>query len=154
VDVWQQTDLAAIANGITTIETANYYASYMTRNGTAFAVAKPKNHSIIAANRYGTGRVIQFGHESMMSSCCSGSGLGGLVGNAAQWAAGGKAVRIRVASGNSLGDGVRNFLMAKVSLKMDVQRSCPSVGMVVSHILVVCKGVVLGKWYYGQHCAV
>jgi hypothetical protein len=114
VDVWQQTDLAAISQGVTTIETVNYYASYMTVTGNAFAVARPTNHFTIVANRYGVGRVIQFGHESMMSSCCSGSGLGGLVGNAAQWAAGGKVVGIRVASGNSLGDGVRNSLVAKV----------------------------------------
>ena len=49
-----------------------------------------------------------------MSSCCSGDGLGGLVGNAAQWAAGEKRAGIRVASGNSLGDTVRNNLVAKV----------------------------------------
>ena len=49
-----------------------------------------------------------------MTSCCSGSGLGGLVGNAAQWAAGDKTSGIRVASGNSLGDTVRNSLIAKV----------------------------------------
>ena len=86
----------------------------MTLSGTAFQVAKPRNYTIIVANRYGIGRVIHFGHESMMSSCCSGSGLGGLVGKAAQWAAGEKRAGIRVASGNSLGDTVRNNLVAKV----------------------------------------
>jgi hypothetical protein len=108
--------LAVISQGITTIETGNYYSSVLILTGTAFSVAKPPgSFPIIAANRYGAGRVIHFGHEGMMATCCSGSGLGGLVGNAAQWAAGGKVVGIRVASGNPLGDDIRNSLVAKVS---------------------------------------
>jgi hypothetical protein len=114
VSVWQQTDLAAISKGITTVETVNYYSSTMTLTGTAFGVAKPRVYVTIAANRYGVGRVVHFGHEAMLSTCCSGTGLGGLVGNAAQWAAGGKSVGIRVASGNSAGTTVRNLLVAKV----------------------------------------
>ena len=91
----------------------------MTLSGTAFQVAKPRNYTIVAANRYGAGRVVTFGHESMLnpSGCCSGDGLGGLVANAAQWAAGEKTAGIRVASGNSLGTTVRNALVAKVRCK-------------------------------------
>jgi hypothetical protein len=88
----------------------------MNLTGTAFAVANPKNLPIIAANRYGVGRVIHFGHEGMLNACCSGTGLGGLVGNAAEWVAGCKSVGIRVASGDSLGTTVRNQLLAMVSL--------------------------------------
>jgi hypothetical protein len=70
---------------------------------------------MVAANRYGTGRVIHFGHESMVKTCCSGTGLGGLVANAAQWAGGNITNGIRVAQYGTGMNTVVSNLVAKVS---------------------------------------
>jgi hypothetical protein len=111
----QVADFDALSQGLTTLATAPTAISRQYLFGTAMAVAVANDGGpMVSANRYGLGRVIHFGHEGMLSSCCLGTGVGGLVANAAQWAAGGKAAGIRVAHhGSGMSTVVAN-LVAKV----------------------------------------
>ena len=107
-------DFTVLSQGLTTLAAGSIYISRLHLYGTAIAVAVANDGGpMVAANRYGSGRLIHFGHESMISSCCSGTGIGGLVSNAAQWAAGAKTTGIRV--GHYGMSAVVDSLVAKVS---------------------------------------
>ena len=94
----QLDDFNALSRDLTTLSTGAASISRLHLSGTALAVAVANDGGpMIAANRYGLGRVIHFGHEGLLNSCCTGTGLGGLVFNAAVWAAGTKTTAIRVA---------------------------------------------------------
>jgi hypothetical protein len=115
----QIADFNALSQGLTTLATGSIYISRQHLFGTAMAVAVANDGGpMVSANRYGLGRVIHFGHEGMLSSCCSGTGVGGLVANAAQWAAGTKTTGVRVAH-YSMSAVVTN-LVAKVGCKVKV----------------------------------
>lgn len=65
----------------------------------------------IAAGTYGRGRVVAFGHEAMLAEADLSSSLGRLVRNSVQWAAGGKAAGVRVATNDG---GWANGLLARM----------------------------------------
>jgi hypothetical protein len=119
----QIADFKDLSKGLTTLATATYYSSRHVLLGSApMAVAVASDGSpIVSATRYGAGRAIHFGHDGMMSDrCCTGTGLGGLVANAAQWSAGTVTSGIRVAQfGMST---VVNNLVAKVSINSSLAR--------------------------------
>jgi hypothetical protein len=111
----QLADFNALSQGLITLATGSISISRQHLFGTAIAVAVANDGGpMVSANRYGLGRVIHFGHESMLSSCCSGTGLGGLVANGAQWAGGDKTSGIRVAHHGSGMSTVVTNLVAKV----------------------------------------
>lgn len=94
----KSTEYAQLAEGVGDLELGDRIASSLILNGPPWAVAaNADGAAIVAAVKYGSGRVLHFGHENMMFSCCSTSGYGRLVQNAAAWAAGTKKSGIRVA---------------------------------------------------------
>jgi hypothetical protein len=150
--VSQIADFNALSQGLGTLATSSIYISRQHLFGTAMAVAVANNGGpMISANRYGLGRVIHFGHESMLSSCCSGTGVGGLVANAAQWAAGtDKASDIHVAHyGMST---VVNNLVMKVGCTYALVEKVPCGGrsdrrewQIVLSFIKACSLVILAS---------
>ena len=123
-------DYRALAAGVVSVSTNNYYASqaYLWGNGTAI-VADSSGNAVISASTYGAGRVLQAGHEGMLSECCSatGTGLSRLFYNAAQWA-GSNAVggSIRVAYSTSFTSTFASALVSAVRYPL-AHLQCPAV---------------------------
>ena len=100
----QLADWAALTAQVGTIGTASFQASKQHLYGSqAFAVAVDGDGSpIVAATRYGSGRVVAFGHEGMLGEAISGSNLTKLIQKSAFWAAG-KSTMIKVAGSSGWG---------------------------------------------------
>ena len=83
-------DYQALAAGVGTVATGSFYASRQDLSGPSIAVAvlPTSQAAVVSATTYGLGRVVHFGHEGMLTTCCGASGLPRLVLNAAKWAAG------------------------------------------------------------------
>ena len=83
-------DYQALAGGVGTVATESYYASrhYLSGHAMAVVVLNTSQAAVVSATTYGLGRVVHFGHEGMLTTCCGASGLPRLVLNAAKWAAG------------------------------------------------------------------
>lgn len=106
----QQQDFASITSGVGTIATSAHTASRQCLYGTqAFAVAIDGDKlPLISAARYGSGRVIQFGHEGMLTTSIS-SELFKLVRNSAIWVSG-KASGVRIAGMTSWGSNIASSI--------------------------------------------
>jgi hypothetical protein len=106
-------DFNALSQGLTTLATGSIITSRLHLYGTAIAVAVANDGGpIVSANRFGSGRVVHSGHEAMVTSCCVGTGLGGLVVNAVQWSAGSTTSGIRVAQyGIGMATVVKNLVL-------------------------------------------
>jgi hypothetical protein len=106
----QQQDFASITSGVGTIVTSAFTASRQCLYGTqAFAVAIDGDKlPFISAARYGSGRVIQFGHEGMLTTSTS-SELFKLIRNSAIWASG-KASGVRIAGMTSWGSNIASSI--------------------------------------------
>ena len=134
-------DYAALAQGVGTVETGNYYASYHYLYGPAMAVASTGAgaYPVVSATRYYGGRAIHFGHESILGSCCTTTGLGRLVANAAFWAAGGKQAGIRVAGGSSWMTSIVATLVAQVGCWLCVRQGCrPGAASRMQAVVALC----------------
>lgn len=102
----QAQDFASITSTVGTIGTAAWYASRQCLYGLeAFAVAVDgDNLPLISAARFGSGRVIHFGHEGMLGASTS-SQLFKLVRNGAVWSSS-KQSGIRIAGLDAWTSGV------------------------------------------------
>ncbi len=108
----QAQDLTSIASGVGAVATSAWYASRQCLYGTeAFAVAVDEDKlPFISAARYGSGRVIHFGHEGMLGAATS-SELFKLIRNSSVWASS-KTSGIRIAGMDSWTSGIASSIAA------------------------------------------
>ena len=101
----QSSDYAALSAGLvgSTVNTASFMASRIALTGSQAlsVVVNDVNLPVVAAQRFGSGRFVQFGHESMVDQGPTAS-IFKLVLNAAAWASG-KASGITLAGSGSYG---------------------------------------------------
>ncbi|KAF8059185.1 TCAF2 [Scenedesmus sp. PABB004] len=84
----QLADWNAITAGVQSVPTESFYSSALVLFGRAFAVAaSDSGECVVAATRFGKGRLVQFGHEGMLfDSPDDKPGFVGLITSAALWA--------------------------------------------------------------------
>lgn len=82
-------DYISLAAGVGTVSTSSWSASRHYLFGPAMAIVNIGGTTpIVSATVWGDGVAIHFGHEGMLGACCAATGLGRLLLNAAEWAAG------------------------------------------------------------------
>ncbi|GAB4822327.1 hypothetical protein N2152v2_009373 [Parachlorella kessleri] len=96
-------DYAVLARAVGRVQASAYDASRHHLSGPAMAlVADNTGAPIVSATRHGAGRAVAFGNEALFNLCCSAEGgVGKLIVNAANWAAGGREGLLRIAGAHS-----------------------------------------------------